>query len=96
MLGFSWHQKQDTTRQLAAATSARFESSVPLSISANGNGTVALICGARTDAVECSVSSGLNQSRDELHLRKDTWLFDMDVTAFDGPSCFYAAQGRLS
>ena len=32
-------------------------------------------------------SSGLNQLRDELHLREDTWLFVVDVTAFDGWPC---------
>jgi hypothetical protein len=41
-------------------------------------------------------SSSLKQLRDELHLREDTWLFVVDVTAFDGLYCFYSAQGRLS
>lgn len=41
-------------------------------------------------------SSGLKQLRDELHLREDTWLFAVGVTAFDGSYCFRSAQGRLS
>ncbi|PRY84351.1 hypothetical protein CLV74_12520 [Donghicola tyrosinivorans] len=40
-------------------------------------------------------SSGVKQLRDELHLREDTWLFVVDVTAFDDSHRFYSAQGRL-
>ena len=63
----------------------------------NGSqGTVALIFWSQFGAAKSFGSSGFKQSRDELDLREDTCLLVMDMAAFDGSYCFYAAQGRLS
>lgn len=40
-------------------------------------------------------SGGAEEAADKRDLAKDTWLFVMDVAAFDGPDRLESAEGRL-